>query len=181
MIGRLTGFSLNRDGTQNVTITVASPFADKFDELKDFDVSVEIKKARNIRSLPANAYAWVLIDQIAAKTGRKVTDIYREEIRELGDVSEMFGMKDEVVPVFKRIWETGHLGRQVEVVPGSKKDGWSNVKVYFGSSEFDSEQMHRFISNLIQDAEALGIPTITPAEEMKMLGRYKVQKQKDNP
>ena len=35
MEGRLTGFSLNRDGSQNVTVTVAADFSEMYDELKD--------------------------------------------------------------------------------------------------------------------------------------------------
>ena len=35
MEGRLTGFSLNRDGSQNVTVTVAGDFAETYDKLKD--------------------------------------------------------------------------------------------------------------------------------------------------
>ena len=71
MRGRLTGFSLNRDGTQNITVTVAADFGGMYDELKDADIEVEIKKAAHHRSLQANAYAWVLIDEIATRTGIK--------------------------------------------------------------------------------------------------------------
>jgi hypothetical protein len=34
-----------------------------------------MKKASKHRSLSANAYAWVLIDKIAEKTGESVTDV----------------------------------------------------------------------------------------------------------
>lgn len=155
-----------------ISISTQTDFSEVFDQLADCDVNVEIKKAFKKRSLTANAFAWVLIDKIASKTGRKVTDIYRHEIKEVGGVSTMVGMKDEAISTFKRQWETGHFGRQIEIVPGSKKDGWSNVKIYFGSSEFDSEQMHRFISNLIQDAESLGIPTISEKEQEKLLREW---------
>ena len=33
MDGRLTGFSLNRDGSQNVTVTVTADFSSMYDEL----------------------------------------------------------------------------------------------------------------------------------------------------
>ena len=83
MDGRLTGFSLNRDGSQNITVTVAADFADAYDELKDSEITVEIKKARKKRSLDANAYAWVLIDKIAEKTGIRRKEVYRNAIREI--------------------------------------------------------------------------------------------------
>ena len=175
MNGFLKDLTINRDGTQNVTVTVSSDFREAFDELNGKEVTVEIKLARKSRSLDANAYAWVLIDQIAEKTGEKVKDVYRNAIREIGGVSTMLGMKDEAVPIFKESWEKGHIGRQIEVFPGSTKKGWSNVKVWFGSSEYDSAQMSRLIDSLIQDAEALGIPTISDKEAERLLGKWAVK------
>lgn len=172
MEGRLSGFSLNRDGTENITVTVKPGFAETYDELKDSEVTVEIKKARKHRSLEANAYAWVLIDQIAEKTGIKKSEVYRNAIREIGGVSTCIGMKNEAIATFKSIWEKNGLGNQIEVLPDSSKEGWSNVRIYFGSSTYDTAQMSRLIDSLIQDAESLGIPTITPAEEERMLQRW---------
>ena len=67
MDGKLSGLTINRDGSQNITITVNSDFSEMYDELKSAPVTVEIKKARKHRSLTANAYAWTLIDQIAER------------------------------------------------------------------------------------------------------------------
>lgn len=169
MIAKLKDLTKSLDGQWVVTFTTQTDFREAFDDLKKGEVSVEIKKACKKRSLTANAYAWVLMDQIAAKVGRKVVDVYREAIRDVGGISTVIGMKDIAIPAFRQSWEVGHLGRQIEIIPGSPKDGWSNVKIYFGSSEFDSEQMSRFIGNLIQDAESLGIPTLTEEQARKML------------
>jgi hypothetical protein len=171
MIGKLKDLTFNGDGTQNITVTVGANFREKFDELKDKEIRIEIKKSSNRRTRNQNAFAWELIDQIAAANHVKVTEVYRNAIREIGGVSTMVGMKDEAIPVFREGWENGHLGRQVEVVPGSTKPGWSNVRIYYGSSEFDTEQMSRLIDILIQDAEASGIPTITPEELERRFGK----------
>lgn len=168
MIGRLKDLTFNGDGTQNITVTVGANFRETYDMLKDKDIKIEIKKASNRRTNNQNAFAWELIDQIAAASHEKVSDIYRRAIREIGGVSTMVGMKDEAIPVFRAGWEKGHLGRQVEIIPGSTRPGWSNVKIFFGSSEFDSDQMSRLIDILIQDAEALGIPTITDKEAERL-------------
>ena len=143
-----------------------------FDDLKESPVKIEIKKASKSRSLSANAYAWVLIDKISEKTGINQTDVYRNAIREIGGVSTLLGMKDDAVPVFSENWQRGHLGRQVEIIPGSSKPGWSNVRVFYGSSEFDSAQMARLIDSLIQDAESLGIPTISDDEATRMINKW---------
>ena len=175
MNGRLTGFSLNRDGTQNVTVTVAADFGEEYDELKDAPVEITIKKARNHRSMEANRYCWVLVDQIAAKRQMKKSEVYRNAIRDIGGVSREALMHADAVPMFREIWEKQGLGNQVEVVD-EDVTGWASIRIYYGSSTYDTKQMACLLDSLIQDAEALGIPTITPNEAERMLGKWAARK-----
>lgn len=172
MIAKLRECLRLRSGEWICSFTTSENPEQMFDDLKDSPVKVEIRKASKSRSMSANAYAWVLIDKISEKTGINQTDVYRSAIREIGGVSTLLGMKDDAVPVFTENWQRGHLGRQVEIIPGSSKPGWSNVRVFYGSSEFDSTQMARLIDSLIQDAEALGIPTINDAEAERMISKW---------
>ena len=172
MEGRLTGFSLTPDGGgQNITVTVAADFRETYDELKDGPVEITIKKAAKHRSLEANRYAWVLIDQIAAKRHMKRSEVYRKAILDIGGVSKDMFIKEEAVPLFTEIWEKQGLGNQVEIVD-TDETGWCSIRVFFGSSTYDTNQMSLLIDSLIQDAESLGIPTITPKETERMLGRW---------
>ena len=98
--------------------------------------------------------------------------VYQNAIREIGGISDLYGVKEEAFESFKELWCKGHLGRQVEIVPGSQKPGWINVRAWKGSSDFDTQQMSRLIDSLIQDAESLGIPTITEKEYQRMLGKW---------
>ena len=143
-----------------------------WDELKEIPVKVEIKKASKHRSLTANNYAWVLIDKLAEKTGIPASQVYRTAIKEIGGVSDYYGMKEEAYEAFCEIWTAGHLGRQVEIIPGSSKPGWINVRAWKGSSDFDSAQMARLIDSLIQEAESQGIPTVPDQEVERMLGQW---------
>lgn len=177
MEGRLTGFSLNRDGTQNVTVTVTADFGDMYDELKDSAVEVQIKKAQKHRSMEANRYAWALIDQIAARQHMKKSEVYRKAILEIGGVSTDMLMKSEAVLPFRAIWEKQGLGNQVEIVDEDLDTGECSVRVYFGSSTYDAAQMSALINSLIQEAESVGIPTITPKEEERMLGKWAKKKE----
>ena len=176
MQGRLTGFSLNRDGSQNVTVTVTSDFSTMFDELKDFPVEVEIKKAQNHRSMEANRYAWVLIDQISAVTHIKKSEVYRTAIRDIGGVSKDALMKAEAVLPFRAIWESYGLGNQVEIIDEDLDTGECSVRIYFGSKTYTTSQMSALLDALIQEAEQHGIPTITPKEEARMLGKWAKKK-----
>lgn len=177
MEGRLTGYTMNRDGSVNVTVTVSADCGALYDELKDVPVSIEIKKAQKHRSMEANRYCWVLVDQIAVRTNVKRSEVYRNAIREIGGVSRDMFMQTDAVPVFREIWEKQGLGNQIEIVDEEKETGWSSIRVYFGSSTYDSAQMSALLDSLIQDAEALGIPTITPKEEARMLGKWAKKKE----
>lgn len=172
MRGRLSGFSLNRDGTQNITVTVAAEFGETYDELHDAEIEVEIKKAHKLRSLEANRYAWALIDQIAAKLHKKQSEVYREAIRDIGGVSRQATMKAAAVVPFREIWASYGLGNQVEIIDEDLEAGTCEVRIFHGSSTYDTAQMHSLLQNLIQTAEEQGIPTITPAEEARMLGKW---------
>jgi hydroxymethylpyrimidine pyrophosphatase-like HAD family hydrolase len=119
MEGRLTGFSLNRDGTQNVTVTVASNFADQYDRLKDFPVSVEIRKATKKRSKDANAMCWAMCSDIgnALRPPLPKEEVYRKAIREVGEFSSAHGhpknfelQADGVSKGSALLWLCGHLG-----------------------------------------------------------------------
>ena len=172
MIAKLKECLRLRSGEWICSFTTSENPEQMFDDLRESPVKVEIKKASKSRSLSANAYAWVLIDKISEKTGINQTDVYRAAIREIGGTRTLLGMKDEAIPVFTENWQRGHLGRQVEIIPGSSKPGWSNVRVFYGSSEFDSAQMARLIDSLIQDAESLGIPTINDDEAERMISKW---------
>ena len=172
MIGKLKDLLRLSGGEWIVSFTTRDDPGQIFDDLKDAAVKVEIKKASKHRSLSANNYAWVLIDQIAAVTGRTETEVYQNAIREIGGVSDFYGMKEAAYESFCEIWTKGHLGRQVEIIPGSAKPGWINVRAWKGSSDFDSSQMARLIDSLIQDAESLGIATVPDKEVERMVSQW---------
>ena len=172
MNGRLKDLMKNQGGEWVISFTTTENPVSLFYRLKDHVVSIDIKKASNQRSQNANRYAWVLIDQIAARMGIKATEVYRNAIREIGGICNYYGMKEEAYADFCAIWTKDHLGRQVEIIPGSTKEGWINVRAWKGSSDFDSAQMARLIDSLIQDAEALGIPTIPDKEVERMVAQW---------
>lgn len=171
MIGKLKDLTMNRDGTQNITLTVNADFREEFDELANGEIKVEIKKYNPARSLDANAKAWVLIDAIAAKTGLRKHEVYQEAIRDIGGASDIVCVKNEAVGKLTRGWTEHGIGWQYNVMP-SKIPGCSNVTLYYGSSIFDSKQMSALIDALIQEAEAQGIPTMSEEEKDKLLRQW---------
>lgn len=177
MIGKLVDLHRSRDGKlQVVTFSTEENFEEAFDSMCDKQVSIEIKPAAKRRSLDANAYCWVLIDRIAEKTGVKKTEVYRNAIREIGGVSDTICVMDKAVDRLRSGWEKNGIGWQTDTAK-SKVEGCTNVILYYGSSVYDSRQMAQLIDSLIQDAEALGIPTITDKEAERLLGRWAAKKE----
>lgn len=163
MLGTLKELTLNRDGSQNVTLTVQGDFRAVFDSLDGKEVDVEIKPHRKKRSLSANAYCWVLADKIAAATNQPKIDVYRETIRNIGGVSDVVCVQDRALAAIRSGWEAHGLGWITDTLP-SKLEGCTNVVLYYGSSTYDVAQMSRLIDLLVQEAKDLGIETMTPAE-----------------
>ena len=142
------------------------------DELREREISLECKKWRNRRSLDANAYMWVLIDKIAKATRQKPVDVYRHAIRDIPGNSTLVCVQDKAKDVLKQQWEARGLGWQAEELD-SKLTGCTNLKLYYGSSTYDTEQMSLLIDNIVADAKDLGIETLTPFELEGMVAAWK--------
>jgi hypothetical protein len=137
----------------------------------DYEI-VPAEKKKKRRSNDANAYAWVLIHQIAAKLRIPPIDVYRNAILNTGGVTEsVICIAEEAAEQFRRSWESGHLGRQVQQFPSNRK-GFVNLIVIYGSSDYDTAQMARFIDGLVQDAKELGIETEDPGKIQSLLDSW---------
>ena len=149
-----------------------------YDELHEAEkLSIEIKKYRKKRSLDMNAYAWVLMDKLAAKTGVTKTEIYRSYIKDIGGNSDVICVLDKAVPKLCEAWIRNGIGWQTDTMP-SKLDGCTNVILYYGSSTYDTAQMKRLIDNIVQDCEEQGIQTATADEIANMLSLWEQEKER---
>jgi len=139
-------------------------FSKTWDKYRGKDVNVDIKLFKVKRSGAANRYMWVLVDKIAEEMHITTTEVYRDAVKDVGGVSDVFSMIDAAVDRFCANWEAQGLGWQTERIPIG--DGHTDVIAYYGSSTFDRGQMTRLIENLIFTAEELGIDTDTPDKRL---------------
>ena len=116
----------------------------------------ELTKVKRKRSLDANAYSWLLIGKIAAAVGVPDIEIYRNAVAQIGGTAEIVCCTRKAADSLKRHWLSGHLGRDAQEMP-SKVPGCVNVRLAYGSSDFDKAEMTKLIDNLIQDCKSLGI------------------------
>lgn len=165
MKGRLIDFSIGINRKQRITVEVDGDFRDKYDELKNADISVEIKKYREIRSKSANAYFHVLVNKIAAERGGKDDDVKRELVLDYGAIARdadglTVGFKlpasvdvDTIYPYVK-CFDTRTENGKV----------FNCYLVYKQTRFMDSKEMARLIDGAIEAAKELGIETDTPEQ-----------------
>ena len=178
MLGRLKDLTINRDDSQNITITVQADCREMFDDLKDADVDIEIKKHYRARSLDASARAWALIDALAGKLGISKTEVYRNAIKEISGVSDLVCVKEEAADVLCNNWRKHGIGWMAEKSP-SKLNGCVNVTLWYGSSTYNVRQMSDLITQLVFECNEQGIPTMSPKETERLLDAWGKKKEKE--
>lgn len=140
------------------------------DELQpDKQYVAQIK--RKGRSLDANAYAWVLMDKLAAHYGLSPEDIYREKIKQIPGVSDVVCIPEKSADFFCKSWSAKGIGWMAERFP-SKLDGCVCVTVWYGSSTYDTCQMSRLIDAITEDCREAGIETMTPQQLDALKSRW---------
>ena len=124
---------------------------------QDKEKCFEIKEYHKKRSLSANNYFWLLINEIANVTRQSKDDIHLQMLKEYGQ-NQVISVQSniDISKFIKYFEEIGH-GR----VNG--KD-FTHYRVFEGSSEMDSREMAILLDGVVQEAEQLGIPTLTPNE-----------------
>ena len=147
------------------------------DELQDLQsverLTIDAKKYREHRSLDANAYCWQLIDKIAKRLGVDKWTWYLHSIREYG-VFQDVKIAREAVSMLRRYF------RYVELFDdgygantGDSEDNMVTARCYFGSSKYNSKEMSDLIAGVVREAQELGIETLTPEEQERLLAAWK--------
>lgn len=142
-------------------VAEVSAYINSLDDNKEY--KLEIKEHKQKRSLNANSYAWTLLDKLAEKLNLAKTDIYKAYIKEIGGNSDVVCCIDKAVDDLCGAWEGRGIGWLAEC-EDSKIDGCTNIRLYYGSSVYDTAQMSRLINLIVQDCKTYGIETLTPEE-----------------
>lgn len=137
------------------------------DALKNFKLlTITAKPHRKRRSLNANAYAWKLITDIADVLRAPKDFIYLKMLKRYGQ-SELISVTDNV--------QIGFFVKYYEEAGESTLNGkrFKHYRVYKGSSEFDTREMAVLIDGIVEEAQALGIPTEPPEEIERIKSLWK--------
>jgi hypothetical protein len=160
------------DGNINITLEVSKeekPILEPLNELLNDEKlkTCTIKHYRKKRSLNANNYAWAIIGKIADVLRVSKEEVYLMMLKRYGQ-SVVVSVQDEAVKAF--INSVKYAEVFAHGVINDKT--FSHIKVYIGSSEYDTRQMSIFIDGIVQEASELKIPTITQRELEKLKSNW---------
>lgn len=131
---------------------------------QDREKLFEIKPYRQKRSLNANAYAWVLINEIANRLRTSKDEVYLEMLKRYGQSKVISVLSEIDISRFVKYYEEIGKGH----VEGKE---FTHYRCFIGSSEYDSREMAILIDGIVDEAQELGIDTLptTAVERMKAL------------
>lgn len=148
-------------------ITVRN-FIDEFNTAgKGTRYKAVLKELKEKRSLDQNAYMWVLIGQLAGVLKCTPTEVYRELVRDVGGNYYVVCCKKSEADSVKKDWESHGIGWVTDEIGDSKIEGCVNLRLFYGSSHYDSATMSRLIDVVIRECEAQGIQTETKEDILK--------------
>lgn len=138
----------------------------ELEKLKNEELTVEVKKYAQERSLNANAYSWKLQDEIAKAVNRSIDDVHMEMVLQYG-VINTYSMLKESFESAKRMFDYYKILGESEV----NGKTFVHVRAGIGTHLYNSTEMARFIDGVVQEAQQLDIDTKTPEEiaEIKSL------------
>lgn len=148
-----------------------------------FDIVIHREK----RSLNSNGYYWSLLTQVANKQRISKTRLHNDMLRHYGqtmliDERPVCVMLPDTDEAEETAWEsdTVHLKPTSAVVVGKNNKTYRQYVMLRGSSSYDSAEMAVLISGIVQEAQQLGIQTLTPDElaEMRMLEEMAEQRKR---
>ena len=121
----------------------------------------EIKENSKHRTLTQNSYAWSLINELANKLNLSKEETYLKMLKDYG--------QSTILSILKEVDINGFF-KYYEIIGESELKGkiFIHIKVFKGSSQFNTKEMAIFLNGIIQECESVGIPTLTE-EQIKSL------------
>ena len=142
---------------------------------KDKLYKLDVKEYHKSRSLDANKKLWALINEMAVILHLPPEEIYQGYIPDVGKNYWIAPVKPEDIEERTKDWCRGHIGRMVDDMgPCRTSDlqGYHNLKMYRGSSEYDVPTFSRLLDLVIQDCRQLGIEVMSERERSLLLEEW---------
>lgn len=168
-------------GKWNLTFSTDQNVAEAAQIFSGKDIDVKLKRHKEKRSLDANAYYWCLLTKLARIHGWSNAEAHNRMLRDYGQYEQVEGQLI-VVPlpdtdqtereVLNKTEYHLALSSKITIMKGETKRVYLLLR---GSSTYNTEEMARLISGLIEECRYSGIPDseiMTPFEKRKLYEQY---------
>ena len=168
-------------GKWNLTFSTDQNVAEAAQIFSGKDIDVKLKQHKEKRSLDANAYYWCLLTKLARIHGWSNAEAHNRMLRDYGQYEQVEGQLIAVpLPdtdqtereVLSKIEYHLALSPKVTIMKGETKRVYLLLR---GSSTYNTEEMARLISGLIEECRYSGIQDseiMTPFEKRKLYEQY---------
>lgn len=168
-------------GKWNLTFSTDQNVAEAAQIFSGKDIDVKLKRHKEKRSLDANAYYWCLLTKLARIHGWSNAEAHNRMLRDYGQYEQVEGQLIAVpLPdtdqtereVLSKMEYHLALSPKVTIMKGETKRVYLLLR---GSSTYNTEEMARLISGLIEECRYSGIPDseiMTPFEKWKLYEQY---------
>lgn len=165
MKARLRDLSVNYENGNAIASFELESLPEIIEKYRGKELEIKISQYFRRRSLNANAYYWVLCNQLAGARGMTNTEMHNFLLAEYGKFD---GLEIAMRPDID--WMKLN---DIHLRPTKRKEGSYDVyQVIKGSHEYDTEEMSKLIDGVIREANGEGIETITPQEKEWMMQKY---------
>ena len=141
----------------------------------------DVKRHTQKRTLSQNAYYWQLIGKMADAMRLPKPAVHNEMLRAYGQAQGIDGrlvtveIKDTEKAYNEALrMETVHLKPTSQVRMGTKNQMFRTYVMLRGSHEYDMREMSILLDGTIQEAQNLGIETLSP-QELEAMRAYEAQ------
>lgn len=149
-------------------VGLAKMLCDKF---KDGYVDIQVEKWSDKRSLQANAYFHVLVNRIAEVTKSSMDDVKKMLVTQYGTLARGTDGKlaGAILPPNTNVEDFYPYYKWF----GTNEQGFNQYLFFKQTHTLTKDEMNRLIQGAVDEAKALNIETLTPAELEQMMNRYK--------
>ena len=158
--GKINNISFNIKGEPILSLEIyeKNNLLREYKPLLDEEIlDIEVKKHRNKRSINANNYLWVLINQLGNILNISKEECYLKMLKRYGQ-SELVSIKSNInINGYFKYYEVAGT-----TLLNSKE--FTHYRIYKGSSEYNNKEMAILLDGVVRECETLGIETFTPSE-----------------
>lgn len=143
---------------------------------QDKEKEFELKEYKKKRSINANNYAWLLMEELAKALNISKDEVYEDMLSSYGTLLRDSNGDLIIIPRKEELKSTAtlhikNMGRRM--INNNLSNMYAVIK---GSSEYNSKEMSIFINGIKSECELQGIQTMTDEEIKSLIKEYENEK-----